>query len=115
MVGGRLKEGSKQMTLTITWKRIGLVLLVLAASLVALAATKSTAQAPKLNEGRYTLQSAKTPGMSKAGNIEAYDELFLLDSATGTVWKYNPYTSVTLPEGGKFLEPSHFEIVFIDD
>ncbi len=40
--------------------------------------------------GRYHLVAVKAPGISTSGSIEAYDELFLYDSTTGRVWRYEP-------------------------
>ena len=47
--------------------------------------------------GRFHLVAVKAPGRSISGSIEAYDELFLYDSATGRVWRYEPLSSI----GGK--------------
>ena len=84
---------------------IALVLLVGAASAQSKPRTPSTGHVdpavPPANReegGRYQLIAVKAPAHSTSGSIEAFDELFLYDTATGRVSRYDP--SVYLGEKG---------------
>ena len=89
-------------------KHIALVLMLLVGVVFAQSKPKTPNQGKVENEppgassiraepGRYHLVAAKAPGPSTSGSIVAWDELFLYDSATGRVWRYEPSTYL----GGK--------------
>lgn len=40
--------------------------------------------------GRYQMLAVKAPSYNTAGSISAFEEVFMLDTATGRVWKYEP-------------------------
>jgi hypothetical protein len=52
----------------------------------------ASAPVERTEAGRYHLVAAKAPGQSTSGTIVAWDELFLYDSVTGRVWRYEPST-----------------------
>jgi hypothetical protein len=53
-----------------------------------------SASSDRAGAGRFHLIAVKAPGRSVGGTVEAYDELFLYDSTTGRVWKYELSTFV---------------------
>jgi hypothetical protein len=58
------------------------------------AVESASAHADRAEAGRYHVIAVKAPGRSVSGSIEAYDELFLYDSTTGRVWRYEPSTNL---------------------
>jgi len=57
-------------------------------------AQQKSFQGQLVQAGRYQLFAVKALSQTTTGGQSAFDEVFILDSQTGRVWKYEPYASV---------------------
>lgn len=67
------------------------------------------AQQPETN-GRFHLIAVKAPDHSTAGSIAVFDEVLLLDSATGRVWEYQPSETAASGDSKVSVSPYFAEI-----
>lgn len=66
-------------------------------------------------EGRYKIVVAKTPSRTTDGGTSAFDEVFLLDTSSGSVWIYEPashYDPIKYPSS--IYLPPRFSPVVVD-
>jgi hypothetical protein len=62
---------------------------------------------------RYQLIQAKAQLPNQAGTTTAFDDLFMLDTQTGQVWRWQASDSMRTT-GGTLKAQQHFESVFVD-
>src|SRR5208283_2807808 len=75
-----------------------------------------SASSMRAEPGRYHLLAVKAPGLSTSGSIEAYDELFLYDSTSGKVWKYEPSSFIgEKDDADRTSVDAYFSEVVIDN
>jgi hypothetical protein len=66
--------------------------------------------------GRFHLLEVKTPGRSTTGTIEPFDEVFLYDTATGRVWKYEPSSPIGGKDNPDSVDiPAYFDELTVDN
>lgn len=94
-------------------KRILIVLLLVSAVSWAQDAPKPASTDISQDAPRFQLFQGKAMMANQAGSKTAFDDLFLLDSKTGKVWRW-AQNYEQKDASGTMIVPQHFDPVFVD-
>lgn len=94
-------------------KRILIIVLLAGASWAQDIPRKAVKTEVALDAPRFQLIQAKVQLANAAGSKTAFDDLFLLDTKTGKVWRWAENYEQK-DAGGTMIVPQHFDPVFVD-